>query len=1384
MEKTRVRFEGRLSQAEYDQLVIDGLVNRGTVYFIKDSKRIYEGSVLFSFGQGANGIPTDYTTELPDGTLQKRLYSEDGDEWRLSFLEKLPTDLDFHVRHTFEFAVREDDGIGVIRIDNKEVGFSDSHSVYCDDIDQLIDGNKTFLKELKVPNPTKDDSATTKFYVDTEIDTLKTYTDSLVSGETARAESAEASLSGYISGEAARLDAAIVTEHNAMVAAVNAESSRAQTEERRLATELSGEVVRAETEELRLATELSGEVLRATTEENRLDDIKINRAVATKTDSHILGDITILPTGLDTGNIHKIALNVDDDSFVEYDVPVKTQDGINLTIDASGILISTPLSGALTSEIARAEAAEAALSGRIEEVDQSVVHISGAETITGAKTFDEPISGSISKLTTPIDVIVDLEKNIVTSFDGSADLTAGISGVLPVENGGTGLNYDLKYQQVYVKQAVEVNGARTVPFEAAEILATINGTAVPSTDITIKSHTIDPEPVLIGNTNVIPSVVKAEITGAEEISLRVYGIWGKRADWIDGTTRPNNVTPKLLNEQYSNDEFYNADQIDDILSKTGNVGFVMNAYSSDLYKKGSSNTILDGGEGYKLGDVIIAIVDRLKSWAVYNPIQGHVTKISSDGLGKVEEVNFSNDDEFAKTGGAWFHKSWTQTDFDTKTNGSGTGLKIKTILVTNYGSKLSDLNVPNGSTVTVLEDESFNGQSREYRLVDLNHHGDYEWVDWTPYKRQREFDGDVERGTGTYVTVNHSLSDIGGEITLSDATKNIIDNAALRNVDETISGKWTFEQPIIIPDGVENDEAVSKSQLDALNDYVDNEISGVNVRIDTEVEDLNDRIDAEVSGLNTRIDNEVDTLDAKISGEIARAVAEEDDIRSDTSGQIDNEVSGLNDRIDNEVSGLNTRIDTEISGINIRIDNEVSGIYDRIDNERQLDDDNFTEAYQKLTLHSTKSIQAVQNSTYGQSANLILDPDPAYTGQGPKGLNGLEITDAGVRVSARSISEQNITQDLWNWINRKIEYKNPQTLVDGHIPMVAHDDVGHLLLDDSSLDASDVVVRSFDQIGDPELNSGAMLTKEDFDRIKQTGISGAKDFYGNVKLLGEENYIGQTFRPGSIDYPTGNGTNYISGTNEISGVNTLSGENHLDGLTIISGETNALINENIPEAANLRRQVITSLDISGTISGVCSGTSGIFEELTIEKTSTNVSGDVLQEDVSFRVCCGLRFAEVSNSGIEITAEDLSGVLSGVSGDLELEIIRATDREDVLSGLIDDVWSGLEVLKADEATESGLLWTEISGKLNAFDNASGAGELDINGDPILISGMEKAIFNDLTAAEAYSLANPDTLVLIKGANTLNAVVINDYGAALIESQNNPGLLVFYPEETVV
>ena len=75
----------------------------------------------------------------------------------------------------------------------------------------------------------------------------------------------------------------------------------------------------------------------------------------------------------------------------------------------------------------------------------SGVITTGAQTIAGTKTFSSTITGSISgnagtatKLQNARTITVNLESTSGASFDGSANVTPGVAGVLPIANGGTG----------------------------------------------------------------------------------------------------------------------------------------------------------------------------------------------------------------------------------------------------------------------------------------------------------------------------------------------------------------------------------------------------------------------------------------------------------------------------------------------------------------------------------------------------------------------------------------------------------------------------------------------------------------------------------------------------------------------------------------------------------------------------------------------------------------------------------------------------------------------------------------------------------------------------------------------------------------------------------
>lgn len=104
----------------------------------------------------------------------------------------------------------------------------------------------------------------------------------------------------------------------------------------------------------------------------------------------------------------------------------------------------------------RVDGLEATLQGEIDDINadkQSLwntlvnyVTKAGTDTITGVKTFTQTIVGSVTgnagtatKLQTPRKLKVNLASTADKTFDGSADQVGiGVSGVLPVNSGGTG----------------------------------------------------------------------------------------------------------------------------------------------------------------------------------------------------------------------------------------------------------------------------------------------------------------------------------------------------------------------------------------------------------------------------------------------------------------------------------------------------------------------------------------------------------------------------------------------------------------------------------------------------------------------------------------------------------------------------------------------------------------------------------------------------------------------------------------------------------------------------------------------------------------------------------------------------------------------------------
>lgn len=81
----------------------------------------------------------------------------------------------------------------------------------------------------------------------------------------------------------------------------------------------------------------------------------------------------------------------------------------------------------------------------LENADKNNVKITGNQSVDGTKTFLQKIIGSISgtagtaiKLLTGRTIRTNLSSNDYVTFDGTSNVTPGVSGILPVANGGTG----------------------------------------------------------------------------------------------------------------------------------------------------------------------------------------------------------------------------------------------------------------------------------------------------------------------------------------------------------------------------------------------------------------------------------------------------------------------------------------------------------------------------------------------------------------------------------------------------------------------------------------------------------------------------------------------------------------------------------------------------------------------------------------------------------------------------------------------------------------------------------------------------------------------------------------------------------------------------------
>ncbi|MCD8204581.1 MAG: hypothetical protein LUC16_01980, partial [Coprobacillus sp.] len=100
-----------------------------------------------------------------------------------------------------------------------------------------------------------------------------------------------------------------------------------------------------------------------------------------------------------------------------------------------------------TTSIGNLESSVSSIEGKLNNyaLDSDVAHLAKAETITGAWTFEETITGSISgnagtatRLKEERLITIFLDDDGSGAFDGSGDVNCGVTGILPVASGGTG----------------------------------------------------------------------------------------------------------------------------------------------------------------------------------------------------------------------------------------------------------------------------------------------------------------------------------------------------------------------------------------------------------------------------------------------------------------------------------------------------------------------------------------------------------------------------------------------------------------------------------------------------------------------------------------------------------------------------------------------------------------------------------------------------------------------------------------------------------------------------------------------------------------------------------------------------------------------------------
>jgi hypothetical protein len=116
---------------------------------------------------------------------------------------------------------------------------------------------------------------------------------------------------------------------------------------------------------------------------------------------------------------------------------------INIAVANSGITFELTIDDNAIAQMSDITDAKNYASSLVSTLDTTVVHNTGNEQVLGVKTFLNTIIGSIAgtatKWATARKLGVNLASATQPTIDGSADVTGiGVSGVLPVANGGTG----------------------------------------------------------------------------------------------------------------------------------------------------------------------------------------------------------------------------------------------------------------------------------------------------------------------------------------------------------------------------------------------------------------------------------------------------------------------------------------------------------------------------------------------------------------------------------------------------------------------------------------------------------------------------------------------------------------------------------------------------------------------------------------------------------------------------------------------------------------------------------------------------------------------------------------------------------------------------------